>query len=322
MLNLLNRFLLALLLLAGIGGTAAAEKRVALVIGNAAYANIAPLEMPLNDARRVSGILKGLGFEVIQGTDATKQDLEQLSEQFGAALIDADVGFFFYSGHGFQTSQPGQHHPVNHIVPVDFDVRSRDIARATLPLNTIVQALRRVRVGFIFMDACRDDPTLKAASAEQARGARGITLERGLGRVALGPEAVGNYPSDTVTRPAGMVIAYSTEPGKLALDSNKGTLSPFTTALAKHMGTPGLSIQDMLGRVSAEVAIDTKGKQTPWNVASLTAGAYQLVPKQAAPPSLEPPRKPAAAAFARPKPAPAPAPVKAEPKAKMPMQLP
>src|SRR5688572_21286275 len=57
---------------------AAAEKRLALVIGNGNYRNATALPNPSNDATDMAATLRELGFEVISGTDQTKQQMEAL----------------------------------------------------------------------------------------------------------------------------------------------------------------------------------------------------------------------------------------------------
>src|SRR5215510_14791256 len=235
---------------------AAPEKRVALVIGNAAYSNISPLQKPINDAQKMAEVLRGLNYEVIVGINASKRDLDGLAQRFRAALKGADVGFFFYSGHGFQTNRTEQQHPMKHIVPV----------------------------GFIFMDACRNDPQLTAASERLASNTRSVTIARGFAPVAVLEKA--SAPKASVAKgPTGLLIAYATDPGNVALEGETGALSPFTGALAKHLLAPGLSAAEIMGRVSAEVSAQTRGQQTPWNVSSLTAGTYQFTPKPAPAPS-------------------------------------
>ena len=134
------------------------------------YTDISPLRKPLRDAERVADVLKGFGYDVILGRDTKKQELEQLVQQFQAKLANADVGFFFYSGHGFQTNRMDQAHPVNHIVPVDFDLPDGEGQLKTVALDPIVQSLRNnVRVGFIFMDACRNDRAADGGIAARAR---------------------------------------------------------------------------------------------------------------------------------------------------------
>jgi uncharacterized caspase-like protein len=310
MLKAFSLILFSFFSLATVSQATAAEKRVALLIGNAAYSDISALRMPLNDVRAVAKILKGMGFEVILGTDATKQDLDQLTDRFRTAAKGADVGFFFYSGHGFQTNRVDQQHPVNQIVPVDFKVLDTDTELATLALDVVVDILRNVRVGLIFMDACRNDPKVAAASEKLANSTRAVTISRGLSAVREVPDTLAPFKRDKANRPTGLLIAYATGPGKVAFDGDKGPLSPFTTALVKHMSTAGLSIGDVMGRVSADVTFETQGEQTPWNVSSLTAGSYHLIARQLPPPPSNAPGK-----------SPAPAPARPEPKAKVPFQL-
>lgn len=298
----------ALIQVAICGPTEAAPKRVALVIGNAAYVSITPLQKPANDAQKMAELLRGLGYEVIIGTNANARDLETLTQRFRVAVKDAEVGFFFYSGHGFQTNRVDQQHPVNHIVPVDFTLPDAETPLATLALDVIVHALKsHARVGFIFMDACRSDPKLAAASQQLASGARSVTISRGLSPVRVSTEAVVTHSQGGGNRPTGLLIAYATDPGNIALDGERGPLSPFTSALVRHIATPGLSVGEVMGRVSADVSLETQGVQTPWNVSSLTAGTYQFVPRQPAPKSA--PGKQITA------------PAKAQPKPKVPFQL-
>jgi uncharacterized caspase-like protein len=258
---------------------AAPEKRVALVVGNAAYVGISPLEKPLNDAQKMAEILRGLNYEVIIGINASKRELDTLAQRFRAALKGADVGFFFYSGHGFQTNRIEQQHPVNHIVPVDFNVHEVNTAVGSLALDVIIDAIRsQVRVGFIFMDACRNDPQLTAASERLASSTRSVTIARGFAPVTV-VEKTSAAKATVAKGPTGLLIAYATDPGNVALEGETGALSPFTSALSKHLIAPGLSAAEIMGRVSAEVAAQTRGQQTPWNVSSLTAGTYQFTPR-------------------------------------------
>jgi uncharacterized caspase-like protein len=273
---------------------AAPEKRVALVIGNAAYSGISPLQKPHNDAQKMAEVLRGLNYEVILGLDASKRDLDGLAQRFRAALKGADVGFFFYSGHGFQTNRIEQQHPINHIVPVDFNVHDVNMAPSSLALDVIIEAIRsQARVGFIFMDACRNDPQLTAASERLASTTRSVTIARGFAPVAVIEKAPAAKAS-VAKGPTGLLIAYATDPGNVALEGESGTLSPFTGALAKHLLAPGLSAAEIMGRVSAEVSAQTRGQQTPWNVSSLTAGTYQFTPRPAAAPTTGTAKAPAA----------------------------
>ena len=72
---------------------------------------------------------------------------------------------------------------------------------------------------------------------------------------------------------AGTLLAFSTAPGQIALDGD-GANSPFSLGLARHLGTPGLEVQQMLTRVRAEVVSATHGKQVPWSNSSLLGEVY------------------------------------------------
>lgn len=280
---------------------AAPEKRVALVIGNAAYTGISPLKKPINDAQRMVDVLRSMKFEVILGTDVTKPGMEDMAQKFRAAVKGADVGFFFYSGHGFQTNRVDQQHPVNHLVPVDFKVQEGDVLPTTLALDVVVDTLRReARVGFVFVDACRSDPVLTAASARLANGTRAVTITRGFSPVNVEIQQMPAAKKGPPKGPMGLLIAYATDPGNVAFEGDSGDLSPFTGALVKHLSTPGLSAAEIMGLVSADVALQTKGEQTPWNVSSLTAGTYRFVTAPPQSPTASLPNKGSASPGARP----------------------
>ncbi len=85
-----------------IGSAAHAGKRVALVIGNAAYRHAGELANTRNDAGDMAAALRVHGFEVLDGIDLDKAALERKIRDFAAALVGADVGVFFYAGHGHQ----------------------------------------------------------------------------------------------------------------------------------------------------------------------------------------------------------------------------
>jgi Caspase domain len=60
----LHRFFLAMALVL-VCQPALADKRVALVLGNAAYQNVTPLANPVNDAAVIAATLKTAGFDVV-----------------------------------------------------------------------------------------------------------------------------------------------------------------------------------------------------------------------------------------------------------------
>src|SRR6202789_1414117 len=91
----------------------------------------------------------------------------------------------------------------------------------------------------------------------------------------------------------GSLIVYSTQPNNVALDG-AGRNSPFTSALLKHVITPGIEVRQMLSRVRGDVLAATDRRQTPWDSSSLTgdiylAGASSAQPVAATPAPVAPP---------------------------------
>jgi len=64
------------------GGDAAPGRRVALVLGNAAYENVPPLPNPVDDAKAIAAELQDLDFEVIAGYDLTKLQTQETIARF------------------------------------------------------------------------------------------------------------------------------------------------------------------------------------------------------------------------------------------------
>jgi uncharacterized caspase-like protein len=239
--------------LAGIA-PAAAEKRVALVIGNSAYENVPRLTNPSNDASDVAAKLKALGFEVVEGIDLGKRDMEKRIRAFAEALNGADVGLFYYAGHGLQVDQR------NFLAPVDAQLKSEsDLDFEAVQLDLVLKNMvRNAATSLVFLDACRDNPL----AAKLAQIGRSLDVGRGLARIET---------------PASMMIVYATEPGKVALDGT-GRNSPFTGALLRHIDTEGASISDVMIAVRNDVLSETSGKQRPFESASLT-GQFFFKPK-------------------------------------------
>jgi len=79
------------------------KKHTALVIGNAAYAEVNPLTNPTNDAD-VAAILVKRDFTVIKKTDCTHKEMDVVLKEFRTALKDSDVGLFFFAGTGCRST--------------------------------------------------------------------------------------------------------------------------------------------------------------------------------------------------------------------------
>ena len=123
------------------------EKRIALVIGNAAYPE-APLRNPVNDARAMAQALRGRGFEVILRENATKSQMEIATADFGEKLTEGATGLFFYAGHGMQVN--GR----NFLIPIDAKITSEQRVRLeTLDVEAVLDQMSaaRARVSMVIV---------------------------------------------------------------------------------------------------------------------------------------------------------------------------
>jgi hypothetical protein len=237
---------------------ATADKRVALVIGNSAYQNTAPLATPKNDAEDMAARLTSLGFRVISGQDLDKSGMDEKIAEFAEALRGADVAVFFYAGHGLQLG--GQ----NYLVPVGAKTLSNsslDFEAVRLGLVQRAMELAAKR-SIIFLDACRDNPL--ARNLARAMGTPGVEMPRGLAAVKAA---------------VGTLVSFSTQPGFVARDG-EGRNSPFAKALVRHLGDSA-SLSDILITVRHEVVDATQGQQVPWEHSALRARFYFSPPKSA-----------------------------------------
>lgn len=269
----LRGHVIALLLLAAIllnPVLAIAQERVALVVGVGAYQNVSKLANPPNDARLIAEALKKLSFDTQVVVDPTYEDMKHALRDFGLRLAPAKVALFFYAGHGVQVA--GR----NYLLPVNAKlVREQDLRYEAFDMQAVLEEMDGPgRVNLIFLDACRNDPQL-ARSLAMHMGSRSALVGRGLAGID--------------TNRASTLIAFATAPGEIAADGS-GADSPFSTALAQHIGTAGLDVRQMLTRVRADVKAATGNVQVPWVNESLDADFY-FVPATA--PAVAPPAVPA-----------------------------
>src|SRR3954453_16594237 len=84
-------------------GTASAEKRVAFVVGNGAYKNVAPLPNPSVDAKAIAATLRNVGFEVVEGSNLTRDKMTERLLDFGKSAEGGDVVGFVRAGDGVES---------------------------------------------------------------------------------------------------------------------------------------------------------------------------------------------------------------------------
>ena len=262
MVRTIVRVFLTVWVLAAAGQAAFAEKRVALVIGNSNYEIAGTLANPKNDADDVADSLKRLHFEVTKGLDLTTAQFDKAVDAFTAAAEDADVALFFFSGHGVQIDKRG------YLAPVNVKIESESSAlRELVAIQEIVSRTENAaKVSVILLDACRDSPLHERLRRIARDKNRGLVPLKGLPPVSV----VG---SNTL-------IVYATVPGETASDGH-GRNSPFTGSLLKHIETPGLEVELMFKRVTADVLKETGGQQQPERLSRLQSELVFLGSQQA-----------------------------------------
>jgi Caspase domain/Putative peptidoglycan binding domain len=275
---MIMRFLIAALSIAGLlvsATVAKADKRVAFVVGNGAYKNVAALPNPAIDAKSMAKVLRNVGFDVVEGTNLTRDKMTERLLEFGKKAEGADVALFFYAGHGIAING------TNYLLPVDADIKSEMDVKLGTAINidlTLEQTMADAKVKLVFLDACRDNPF--ASKIKSNNATRSLSVQAGLAEMKSGE---------------GTLIAFATGPGQTALDGQEGTNSPFTRALLANITAPGIEIQQAMTKVRAQVNEETGKNQLPWGHTNLIGSVY-LNPAPAAGASADAPNTPAVAA--------------------------
>jgi uncharacterized caspase-like protein len=247
--------LTAIISLAFASETAAAEQRVALVIGNSSYRNAPALANPVRDAAAVADMLRKAGFDVVESVhDVNNSDMRRSLREFSDKVQAADVAVVYFAGHGIEVD--GQ----NYLIPVDAMLeRDRDVYDEAISLDRVLQIVEPAKaLRLVILDACRDNPFAKAMKR--------VTALRSLGRGLVAVEPARNNT----------LIAYAAKGGSTAEDG-AGTNSPFATALLKYLPIPGLDLRQAFGMVRDDVMKATDNKQEPFVYGSLGGATVSLV---------------------------------------------
>ena len=229
------------------------EKRIALVIGNSKYAD-APLVNPANDAILLQNTLKSLGFEVIARTDLDSEGMKSAIRDFGVRLSETPgaAGLFYFAGHGVQIKG------VNYLAPIGKIFTSEaEIEDSAINVDLVMRRLQdgKTKIGFVVLDACRNNPFAKAAS-------RSMRSTGGLARMDA---------------PSGVLIAYATAPGSVASDGT-GTNGLYTEHLVRSMKMPGISAEQVFKRTREGVEQDSGAAQSPREESSLKGADFHFLP--------------------------------------------
>ena len=235
---------------AGISATtwASTGLRHALVIGNNDYATLPDLNNASRDARDIAAKLKELGFKVALKINANRGDIFGLLEDFREKLSKGGTGLVYFAGHGIQ------YDGTNYLIPVEAPVRREaDLKAYGVPAQDILEEMAAAgnALDIVILDACRDNPL----------PSRKRSAKRGLAIVAT-PNTV-----------KGSAVIYAAGPGQAAEDGPPGGNGIFTAALLNALDEPGLTLSEVMQRVTTDVAGKTANRQRPWSLASL-GGAF------------------------------------------------
>lgn len=246
---------------------AAAERRLALVIGNDAYSEVAPLHKAVNDAQAMADTFAALGFEVILARDASRREMNFRVQEFVNRIGAGDVAAVFYAGHGVEIA--GE----NFLLPVDIPGAEPGqegyVKAEAVSLNAVLDMLRarKARLNIVLLDACRNNPFARG-------GSRAVGGQRGLARI---------------NAPEGTFVMYSADAGEAALDrltdADTDPNSVFTRTLIPLMQEPGRDLVDMAREVRRRVralAQSVAHQQTPAYYDAVL-GTFSFVDRPAAP---------------------------------------
>ena len=220
-----------------------AEKRIALVIGNASY-QPGPLQTAANDAGLIAQTLQAAGFDTVGARDLDEDALRHAFRDFvdkASAAGPDTVAFIYFSGYGLQLE--GE----NYAVPVDAAIsRDADIATKAVRISDYARSLSalQLKATILVLDAGRRNPF--AISGQPIAG--------GLALVEPSP---------------GMLIAFNAAPGTVAPDESGGSYGAYAQALAEMIRDGGLSLSDLFERVRLRVNEATHGAEVPWNMSKL-----------------------------------------------------
>lgn len=229
--------------------SATAERKIALLIGNADYVEaVGELQNPLNDVEMVKAALMNAGFaeaDIMTLTDASRIDMLQAVSSFAnmaRELTDQDTALFYYSGHGAK-------HPEaegTNLIPIGINDVTTDVFWFdTISLESDIisrfENANDLPAWLIAVDACRNELRLPT---------------RGLGG--------GDKSFGVVPQAGGMLIAFAADAGQTAKDGfTNSTTSPFATVMAQELVKPGRPVSTAFGAIRPEVMRLTGNAQQP-----------------------------------------------------------
>jgi uncharacterized caspase-like protein len=256
------RLLIIALTVAGIlmtANAAKADRRVAFVVGNGAYKTVQRLPNPPISAKAMAKLLRTMGFEVIEGTDLSRNEMTKRLLEFGGKAQGADLALFYYSGHAVAIND------AEYLLPIDADVKSEMDVKLGRAINvdvTLDQTMGDAKAKLVFLDISRDNP-FPAMIRSATKTSHSVSVKTPLSEKKSADNTL---------------IAYATGPGQVAPDGPAGTVRPFTRALIANITAPGVEIQQAMTKVRAQVNQETNGTQNSWEHSSNLDGTTYLNP--------------------------------------------
>ena len=225
------------------------EQRIALVIGNGAYAQGA-LTNPVNDARDIAATLRNAGFEVLSGANQNRRQMREMIRQFGEKIRNGGVGLFYFAGHGVQVNN------TNYLIPVGAEItKETEVEDESISVNFVLAQMEdaRNKLNIVILDACRNNPFARSFRS----GSRGLAV--------------------TKSAPTGTLVAYATAADNVASDGD-GRNGLFTQELLANLKTPGLTLESVFRRTRTTVRSKSKGQQVPYEYTSVEGEDFYFTP--------------------------------------------
>ena len=241
-------FLAAIALIAMAVHAGAAERRIALVIGNANYQTGA-LATPANDAGLVAQTLQAAGFDVSGARDL---DQESLRRAFRDFLDKAGIGRSRYRRLYLPVRLWLQLEGENYFVPIDARIASdANVSSEALRLSDFTRPLSalHLKANVVVLDMARANPFAK----------QGNPLTGGLALVDPDPNTL---------------IAFNAAPGTIAPDEAGPLLVPMRRLWRRSSREGGIPLDEVFTRVRLRVNQTTNGAQVPWQTSKLQTPIY------------------------------------------------
>jgi tetratricopeptide (TPR) repeat protein len=224
----------------------AGPRKVALIVGNGAYKNVAPLDNPPRDAKLIASTFRELGFATVTlSSDLTRDKFFAALHEFGLEAEKADWAVVYYAGHGMEIGG------VNYLIPVDARLKAdSDAETQAVALEQVIASVAGARkLRLVMLDACRDNPFEKAMQ-------RTIALK------------LVNRGFSNIEPEAGFMVVYAAKHGETALDGDSLN-SPFATVLARVIKEPNVEVRKLFDIVRDDVWKATNRTQQPFTYGSL-----------------------------------------------------